>query len=101
MVRLYIGISTFSLISLWAALELNILIFLGILGLIKDNSSDVRLKYFIVQRVGSVLFLVLLVIMMGQVSGLKVSLGVELAALVKIGAGPFHSWLVRVISKID
>ena len=92
---IYIRSSASSILFIWAALELNIISVLPLLRL--ENSvfrTEVRIKYFLVQALGS--SVLLLGAFLRQTSRPALSL-VELALVLKLGAGPLHLWLVRVM----
>ena len=84
--------------ALWVSLELNILVFVPLLGGRGVASAlENRLKYFLVQRVASVFFI--------WAALLSTFLGQELTAIliifamaVKLGMAPFHGWFVSVVS---
>nr|BCW86865.1 NADH dehydrogenase subunit 2 [Drepanosurus uchidai]BCW86878.1 NADH dehydrogenase subunit 2 [Drepanosurus uchidai] len=78
--------STESWLGLWLALELNALSFIPILV---SKDKEVSLKYFLVQSLGSLLFL------SGVINPL-LYIGVICGLLLKIGVAPLHLWVPAV-----
>nr|UPX88239.1 NADH dehydrogenase subunit 2 [Scapholeberis mucronata] len=86
-----------SLLMCWVALELNTLSFIPLMTEVKNKlTSESSIKYFLVQTFASVVFVV---------SSLVTSLGVLtevlscvmfLSLAIKLGAGPFQSWVLSV-----
>jgi NADH:ubiquinone oxidoreductase subunit 2 (subunit N) len=99
-VSVAIGLRQSSFLGVWVRLELNILLFVALLRFRKSGLEVVRIKYFIVQRIGSTLFL--------RSVGIATFIGVRealirlirLALFLKLGVAPFHGWFIRVISDI-
>lgn len=96
LIRIIISFSSQSILFLWVGLEVNILSALPLLAS-KDSffSSEVRLKYFISQRVASVLFLTFYLCLRIFTSSF-LSLLVTLFIVFKLGLPPFHRWLSSI-----
>nr|BCW86839.1 NADH dehydrogenase subunit 2 [Drepanosurus hatanakai]BCW86852.1 NADH dehydrogenase subunit 2 [Drepanosurus hatanakai] len=78
--------STESWLGLWLALELNALSFIPILVW---SDKEMSLKYFLVQSLGSLLFL-------SGVINPWLHVGLICGLLLKIGAAPLHLWVPAV-----
>lgn len=86
-------------IGLWIAMEINLL---GVLGLLKTGRREevgLRVKYFLIQALGS---LVILLAGLGivRVGSYMVGKILILGLFMKIGAFPFHAWFLRVSREV-
>jgi len=84
-------ISAHSWLGLWIRIEINSLRFVPI---IIEERKENRLKYFLIQSVASVIFL-------ASTLNQSFSFLIPLALLIKIGAAPFHIWLVSISKSIS
>nr|YP_010415145.1 NADH dehydrogenase subunit 2 [Tribolium freemani]URX54539.1 NADH dehydrogenase subunit 2 [Tribolium freemani] len=103
-----ISISSYSWLSMWMGLEINLL---SIIPLFTNNknvfSSESALKYFITQAMASLILLmaILLLLLTNEFinplmnSSLKVIL--DSALMTKLGAAPFHFWFPEVIEGLS
>nr|BCD33910.1 NADH dehydrogenase subunit 2 [Indochinamon kimboiense] len=92
-----ISISSPSWFSAWVGLELNMLSFIPLIT-IKMNSylSESALKYFLIQALGSALFIMSSCMFL---SFFQLSPSLLLASLLlKLGGAPFHFWFPQVMS---
>jgi len=91
------ALSAQSIFFLWVSLEINIIAALPLLSS-KNSlfSSEVRLKYFISQRVASILFLVTYLRLRIFLSFFTLTIR-GLFILFKLGLPPFHRWLSRIV----
>jgi NADH:ubiquinone oxidoreductase subunit 2 (subunit N) len=81
-------------------LELNLLRFVGFLLLWKSTNLRVRLKYFLIQRLGSGLFLVSIFIKFKFLS--EVFRGILIVRLcLKLAAAPFYGWVLLLAQELD
>ncbi len=96
---LLIGVSINRFFSLWLLIEVNIVVFLYVLYLeISYSRWEMLLKYFIVQALSSIIFLINRTVRhMVPLAFNRVLLSV--AILMKIGAAPLHWWVVDLGSK--
>nr|UZP16833.1 NADH dehydrogenase subunit 2 [Artemia tibetiana] len=79
-------VSAHSWLGLWISMEMNSLSFIPIMI---EESKENSLKYFLVQSVASVIFL-------ASTLNQSFSFLIPFALLIKIGAAPFHMWLVSI-----
>ena len=87
-----------SFFSIWVALELNMFAFLGCLISSEQNRSEaLRLKYFLVQALGSSIFLGS-VMLSCSFSVNIFSLLIFFSLLLKLGGAPIHGWFVDIIT---
>jgi len=98
--RIFIVISLDSLLLCWIGLELNTLAFLPLLLLHKSSlSSESSIKYFLIQTLASIIILLRGVIIKFSLFNLREAL--ILGMLIKLGAAPFHNWVIRLVRVID
>nr|YP_009681512.1 NADH dehydrogenase subunit 2 [Modiolus nipponicus]QDO71919.1 NADH dehydrogenase subunit 2 [Modiolus nipponicus] len=104
---LVVAVSTDSKVSGWLGMEINVMGFLGVLSVRSFMSISVGLKYFIIQVLGSSLFLLgIFVLYCGEfnVSSVVCQLGgvlAEVGLFCKAGVFPFHGWVPSVVSAGD
>nr|UZC53602.1 NADH dehydrogenase subunit 2 [Artemia sinica] len=79
-------LSAHSWLGLWVSMEMNSLSFIPIMI---EEGKENSLKYFLIQSVTSVIFL-------ASTLNQSLSFLIPLALLIKIGAAPFHMWLVSI-----
>nr|YP_010743785.1 NADH dehydrogenase subunit 2 [Helice tridens]WET30531.1 NADH dehydrogenase subunit 2 [Helice tridens] len=91
-----ISISSTSWFGAWIGLELNLMSFIPLIAL-KMNPffSEASLKYFLIQALGSVLFISSAFLSLS--SPLFSILSIFLALLLKLGGAPFHFWFPQVM----
>lgn len=75
--------------------------FIAAISRAKDNLELERIKYFIVQRIGSRVFLARIVLGRIHVSQelLESLMGLRLS--LKLGLAPLHGWFIRVLRGIN
>nr|QGX86628.1 NADH dehydrogenase subunit 2 [Lepidapion squamigerum] len=103
-----LAISSYSWLSMWIGLEINLLSFIPLMTNSKNMyPSEAALKYFITQTLASNIFLFTLIIMMQFYTQLTLELNTSLlmllnsALFLKLGMAPFHFWLPEVISGLN
>nr|QRK27397.1 NADH dehydrogenase subunit 2 [Chasmagnathus convexus] len=91
-----ISISSTSWFGAWIGLELNLMSFIPLIAL-KMNPlfSEAALKYFLIQALGSVLFISSGFLFLSFASFSLLS--IFLALLLKLGGAPFHFWFPQVM----
>jgi NADH:ubiquinone oxidoreductase subunit 2 (subunit N) len=77
------------------------LLFVGLIRFRKGGIEVARIKYFIVQRIGSTVFLSRVAIIAALGSTLSLETLIGLGLFLKLGAAPLHGWFVRVIGDIS
>nr|YP_010593054.1 NADH dehydrogenase subunit 2 [Aparapotamon binchuanense]WAB69721.1 NADH dehydrogenase subunit 2 [Aparapotamon binchuanense] len=92
-----ISISSFSWFNIWVGLELNMMSFIPLIT-IKMNSyfSESALKYFLIQALGSTLFIMASCLFF-SFPPLSSSL-ILMSLFLKLGSAPFHFWFPKVMS---
>nr|YP_010029442.1 NADH dehydrogenase subunit 2 [Aparapotamon similium]QOU10857.1 NADH dehydrogenase subunit 2 [Aparapotamon similium] len=92
-----ISISSTSWFNIWVGLELNMMSFIPLIT-IKMNSyfSESALKYFLIQALGSTLFIVASCLFFSFKS-LSSTL-ILMSLFLKLGSAPFHFWFPQVMS---
>merc|ERR1711942_29411 len=94
----FISARTRRIVLQWLCLEINILSFIPLL--VRGGvSSDiiVGVKYFLSQRIASLLFFRLVVL---NISSIRIEIVIIRTILFKLGVPPFHSWLIRVLGEL-
>nr|QHD19739.1 NADH dehydrogenase subunit 2 [Epilachna admirabilis] len=103
----FISISSFSWLSMWIGLEINMLSFIPLMNEKKtSNSSEASLKYFIVQAISSmfIIFSILFSLILNEYMELMKSpmeMILNSALLTKMGAAPFHFWFPEIIEGLS
>nr|ATC73008.1 NADH dehydrogenase subunit 2 [Balclutha sp. EMHAU-2015-Zz052711] len=85
--------------SMWMGLEISLLSFIPLMQTSKALSSESMIKYYIVQSVASTLMLLSVSVMLIGVSMMNLLL--TMSMLIKIGASPFHNWLMMIIETMN
>nr|URT60672.1 NADH dehydrogenase subunit 2 [Bullanga florida] len=102
-----ISVSSNSWLGAWMGLEINLLAFIPLLINLKYlTSTEVSLKYFIVQALASTsLLFVILLLTFNQnflpQYNLYLNIILNSALLMKMGAAPFHSWFPEVMEGLS
>nr|YP_010388409.1 NADH dehydrogenase subunit 2 [Calanus simillimus]UPP55811.1 NADH dehydrogenase subunit 2 [Calanus simillimus] len=90
-----VALSATSPFMLWAALEMNMLLFLPVMASESGLALENTMKYFLVQSWASIMFLIgwalsYLVSEMASYMGF-------LAMMLKLGAAPIHGWFISIM----
>nr|QNJ33237.1 NADH dehydrogenase subunit 2 [Cnemoplites edulis] len=103
-----IAISSYSWLSMWVGLEINLI---SIIPLLSDSNnlypSESALKYFITQAMASTILLFAIVTSINlndfifYEPNLYMSMILNSAILTKMGAAPFHAWFPEVMEGLD
>lgn len=99
-----ISISSSSWLGIWIGLEINLLSFVPLIN--KRGTpyeTESAIKYFLVQAIASILFLI--AILIGELIDFSINTYspylISRALLIKIGAAPFHFWFPGVMEGIS
>uniref|UniRef100_UPI00315C7591 NADH dehydrogenase subunit 2 n=1 Tax=Ylistrum japonicum TaxID=1644149 RepID=UPI00315C7591 len=101
---LVVGSILFSILSpswfgVWVGMEMNLFGALTLLVNNKKRTIDSSFKYFFVQSFGSSIMIMSIAVGSWSSLGPLVS-GFNLGLMVKVGAAPFHFWVVEVLDNI-
>nr|QWB85742.1 NADH dehydrogenase subunit 2 [Acanthocinus griseus] len=101
-----ITLSSYSWLSMWIGLEINLLSFIPLLKDSKNSfPAEAALKYFISQALASsiLLFSIILMFNLNEFLFMKspMSLILNSSLYMKIGAAPFHFWLPEVMEGLN
>lgn len=99
-IRRLISISSYSWFSIWLGLEINLLTIIPLfIGKSNKYPSESIMKYFFIQALASTIILYRILISFNLNSSLirKLSIILNSALLIKIGAAPFHFWFPEII----
>nr|QXG82659.1 NADH dehydrogenase subunit 2 [Curculionidae sp. BMNH 1042554] len=102
-----ISISSYSWLSTWIGLEINLLSFIPLFKNNKNKfSTEAAIKYFIAQTMGSsmLLFSISNMLLMKNITTYEYSLFnlmISSTLLLKTGAAPFHFWFPEVSSGLN
>ena len=97
---IFVSISSSSWLIIWIGLEINLLSFIPLISSTSNQfSSEIRLKYFLIQALRSSCILVGLISSsyLPQSSNLIITL----ALIMKIGGAPFHFWFIEIIRQLN
>jgi len=96
-VAIIILIRSNSSFIIWLCLETNILAFLPIISSESGIAFENTIKYFIIQRCASIIFLfgVIFCLLMRN----KFIIIKRVAIFVKLGASPFHGWFISILKR--
>nr|QYC36473.1 NADH deshydrogenase subunit 2 [Sympetrum striolatum] len=99
-----ISMSSSSWLGMWMGLEMNLLSFIPLINKNKTPyETESAMKYFLVQAMASILFLV--AVMSTEMTDFFMDKGtpylISSALLMKMGAAPFHFWFPGVMEGID
>lgn len=87
-------------ISIWMGLEISLLSFIPFIQTSNKIRSESIIKYFIIQRVASTILLFRVVIILIGVNIIN-EIIICIAILIKLGAAPFHNWVIIIIEIIN
>nr|YP_010443310.1 NADH dehydrogenase subunit 2 [Apogonia cf. basalis]UTE83838.1 NADH dehydrogenase subunit 2 [Apogonia cf. basalis] len=102
-----ISISSFSWMSMWMGLEMNLLSFIPLMTPNKNMmSAEAAIKYFITQAMASTIMLFSIIIMSLKFMynfnmNFYLILMLNTSLFTKMGAAPFHFWLPEIISGLN
>jgi NADH-ubiquinone oxidoreductase chain 2 len=103
---IFLVISSPSWLGAWVGLEVNLIRFIPVI-LDRRNLFSVEscLKYFLVQAFSSLIFLIALLLLVGDLNliwygGNGGVIAALCALIIKLGAAPFHYWLPAVAGGI-
>nr|QZI85929.1 NADH dehydrogenase subunit 2 [Aclees taiwanensis] len=102
-----ISISALSWFTAWIGLEINLLSIMPLMKQLKNTfSSESTIKYFIIQAMASSLLLFSIIIFTNSKEysielTMSISMLMNSALLLKMGAAPFHFWFPEVISGLN
>nr|YP_010987611.1 NADH dehydrogenase subunit 2 [Oxytelus varipennis]WON66030.1 NADH dehydrogenase subunit 2 [Oxytelus varipennis] len=97
MLSVLITISSYSWLTMWIGLEINMLCIIPLMNNTKNMySTESSLKYFIVQAMASSLFM-FSIIMSSINDSMMISIIMNSALLTKVGSAPFHFWFPEIM----
>nr|QNG56379.1 NADH dehydrogenase subunit 2 [Macrohyliota sp. 1 MJ-2020] len=104
----FITISSYSWFSMWIGLEINLLSIIPLISSTKNiYSSESAMKYFITQAMAStiILFSIIMLSNMNEFIPMNLnyflSLMMNSAILMKMGAAPFHFWFPEMMDGLN
>ena len=92
-----LGLRRTSLFISWLALELNLISFI-IWILRRKEEASLIIKYFLVQRIGSIIFLLRILLFMFSEFSLFL---IYFSLVLKLGFAPAHVWVVNILPKFS
>nr|YP_010470877.1 NADH dehydrogenase subunit 2 [Cteniopinus ruber]UVF38378.1 NADH dehydrogenase subunit 2 [Cteniopinus ruber] len=103
-----IAVSSYSWMSMWMGLEINLLSVIPLFSSKKDMlSSESSMKYFITQAMASMVLLTSTIMMLNMnefifpLMNKSFSIMINTALMTKLGAAPFHFWFPEVIEGLN
>lgn len=97
--RILVGVSQTHFFGRWVCLELNMLTFLALIRLLEGRTPRARIKYFIIQRIGSSIFLWAVGLERAGLGGTREVVAGR-ALRLKLGIAPFQRWFINVLSSL-
>ncbi len=99
-VRIIVGLRAESTLGVWVALELNLLRFVSLFVFRGMGGVWGRCKYFLIQRIGSAVFLFSCVAcrFLGRTFFLNL---VVVSIIIKLAIAPFQFWIVNLVRRIE
>lgn len=103
---IFIILNTNNFLFLWVRLELNLLSFIPIiLSTSRNYETEGAIKYFLIQAIASILFLIIIIISLSsKISPFFYSITyyiILITILIKLGAAPCHIWFPQVIVSLN
>lgn len=82
----------------WTGLELTLISFIPLISSNSIKASERCIKYFIIQRIRSIIFLfrILILIIIINIKNLILT-----SIIIKIAIPPFHSWIITIIEGLN
>lgn len=104
--RSILAISSTNWLRTWIALELNIISFIPLITESKNTSTnESALKYFLIQVVGSSLFIMISISNNFSLTIFSIYsrsvIFLRIPLLIKLGAAPFQTWFIIIMNKIN
>lgn len=96
----FIVISTNSWFSIWINIELNLIIFIGLILLNNYNIYNSPIKYYLINTLRSSLFIILININLFYINNL-IFLVINLIIIVKLGIFPFQFWFIDILINLN
>nr|YP_010443297.1 NADH dehydrogenase subunit 2 [Apogonia splendida]UTE83825.1 NADH dehydrogenase subunit 2 [Apogonia splendida] len=102
-----ISISSYSWMSMWMGLEINLLSIIPLMNSTKNMmASEAALKYFITQTIASTILMFTIIIlsiefMYNLNMNFYISLILNTSLFLKMGAAPFHFWFPEIIEGLN
>nr|WRK21401.1 NADH dehydrogenase subunit 2 [Acostemma sp.] len=87
-------------LSMWSGMEMSMLSIIPLMHNKKSMSSESSMKYFIVQSMSSMMFMLSVVSMLIGVS-MQYEIIMTIAMSIKIALAPFHSWILYIIEGLE
>ena len=86
---------------IWMGLEINLISFIPLITNYKNRSSERAIIYFIVQRIGSILFIASILITSIMIFKRFIEIIIIISISLKIGIAPIHLWIPEIIEKLS
>jgi len=94
-ISIIISLRVSSNLLIWISLELNILRFLPVISSKENIEMENSIKYFLIQRWASVIFLIRFFFF--YIINNNFSILINLRLFIKLGIRPFHSWFISIL----
>uniref|UniRef100_A0AAU6PBF7 NADH-ubiquinone oxidoreductase chain 2 n=1 Tax=Amblyseiulella paraheveae TaxID=3049516 RepID=A0AAU6PBF7_9ACAR len=95
------GLSSNSWFFLWVCLEFNMLLFIPMFYKLSLNIINSLIKYFVIQSLSSMIFLLSIVMKMTYLDCLMMNLLLFLSLWIKMGFFPFSSWYFQISENMN
>ena len=98
-ISVFVAIRSNSTIIIWVRLELNILRFLPIITSREYSPMENSIKYFLVQRVASIIYITCVLLCLIKYN-YTLELFIAIRIIIKLGAAPFHGWFLSLAKSL-
>nr|YP_010925297.1 NADH dehydrogenase subunit 2 [Sigara lateralis]WKD80500.1 NADH dehydrogenase subunit 2 [Sigara lateralis] len=87
--------------SMWMGLEINLISFIPLITNYKNSSSESAMIYFLVQSIGSILFISSIIMTSMLMYKTFMELMMIISMALKMGMAPTHMWMPEIMEKMS
>nr|WRQ18264.1 NADH dehydrogenase subunit 2 [Onukigallia onukii] len=95
-----LSLSSNNWLMIWIGLEISLMSIMPLMAVKNPASSESCLKYFIIQSISSSLMMLGMLLMTTN-SNYNYLLIMSLSIMIKVGAAPFHIWMLQIIEAMN
>nr|WRQ18277.1 NADH dehydrogenase subunit 2 [Onukigallia sp.] len=99
-VGILLSLSSNNWLMIWIGLEISMMSIMPLMAIKSPFSSESCLSYFIVQSISSSLMMLGMLLMIGN-SNFDFLLIMSLSIMIKVGAAPFHIWMLQIVETMN
>nr|ACJ69430.1 NADH dehydrogenase subunit 2 [Sigara septemlineata] len=87
--------------SMWMGLEINLISFIPLITNYKNNSSESAMIYFMVQSIGSIMFIASILMTSMLMTKTFMEMTMIMSMALKMGMAPMHLWMPEIMEKMS